>query len=166
MMGPQGTGLLFVRKDRIANLWPLMPADLEAKDDIRKFEDVGTQPPAPFLALGEALTFHRSIGMERKAARLRYLRDYWLDPLLTHDRVRLHTYRPAACALATIQVDGLDPLDLRNYLWDQHRIRVRPIRHPAVEGIRVSPSLYTTLPELDRFVAVMETIIRNGLPGS
>ncbi|HMB92643.1 MAG TPA: aminotransferase class V-fold PLP-dependent enzyme [Rhodothermales bacterium] len=164
MMGPQGTGLLFVRKDRIADLWPLMPAETEGQGDIRKFEDIGTHPPAPFLALGEALTFHQSIGAERKAARLRYLRDYWLDQLLTHDRVRLLTHRPAACSLATIQVDGLDPLDLRNYLWDQHRIRVRPIRHPAVEGIRISPSLYTTLPELDRFVTVMASILRNGLP--
>lgn len=164
MMGPQGTGLLFVRKDRIADLWPLMPAEMEDKEDIRKFEDIGTHPPAPFLALGEALTFHQSIGAARKTARLRYLRDYWLDQLLTHDRVRLLTHRPTACALATIHIDGLDPLDLRNHLWDQHRIRVRPIRHPTVEGIRVSPSLYTTLPELDQFVAVMASLIRNGLP--
>jgi selenocysteine lyase/cysteine desulfurase len=166
MMGPQGTGMLFVRKNRIADLWSLMPAEADQKDNIRKFEDVGTQPPAPFLALGEALSFHRSIGVARKAARLRYLRDYWLSPLLEHDRVRLQTHCPTACALATIHLDGIDPLDLRNYLWNQHRIRVRPIRHKAVEGIRVSPSLYTTPAELNRFVAVMETIIRDGLPSS
>lgn len=164
MMGPQGTGMLFVRKDRIADLWPLMPAGAGQKNDIRKFEDVGTRPPAAFLALGEALSFHRSIGVERKAARLRYLRDYWLDALLPYDRIRLHTHRPAACALATIGVEGVDPLALRDHLWERHRIRVRPIRHAAVEGIRVSPGLYTTLAELDRFVEVMESVLRDGLP--
>ena len=138
-MGPQGTGMLYVRKDHISDLWPLMPADPDQVDNIRKFEDVGTQSPARFLALAEALTFKNSIGADRAAARLRYMRDYWLNQLLEHDRVELKTHRPTACALATINVDGIDPLELRNHLWQRHRIRVRPIRHEAVQGIRVSP---------------------------
>lgn len=166
LMGPQGTGMLFVRRDHLHDLWPLMPCDAEEIDDIRKFEDVGTQPSAGLLALGEALAFHHSLGVERKAARLRYLRDYWLDALLPHDRIRLLTHRPTACALATIHVDDMDPVALRNFLWDQHRIRVRPIKQAPVEGIRVSPGVYTTRAELDRFVEVMTEVLHHGLPSS
>ena len=166
LMGPHGTGMLYVRKDRIKDLWPLMPAAAEQEDDIRKFEDVGTLPWANFLALSEALTFHHGIGAARKEARLRYLRDYWVHRLPMQDRVRLHTsLKPScSCCLTTIEIDGVEPVALRDYLWTQHRIIVRPINHPAVCGIRVSPSLYTTLGELDRFVTVMEDVVKHGLP--
>lgn len=166
LMGPQGTGMLFVRKDRIPSLWPLMPADPKLDNDIRKFEDIGTQSIASLLAVAEALTFHQGIGAARKEARLRYLTDYWLQPLARYDRVRLHTSRKrdCACTLNTLEVDGIDSVALRDYLWNIHRIRVRPIKHPAVTGIRVSPSLYTTLNELDRFIEVMESIICYDLP--
>ena len=168
LMGPHGTGMLFVHRHRLGALWPLTSAEADLEHDIRKFEDVGTEAWVRFLALSEALTFHESIGAARKEARLRYLRDYWLQPLAHHDRVRLHTsLRPdCSCALTTIEVDGLDSLALRDYLWNDHRIRVRPIHHPAVTGIRVSPGLHTTLDELDRFVEVMHTVIRHGLPTS
>ena len=166
LMGPHGTGMLYVRKDRIEKLWPLMPAAADLDADIRKFEDIGTQSLARFLALSEALTFHHGIGATRKEARLRYLRDYWTGRLLVHDRVRLRTsLKPScSCGLATIEVEGIDSRALRDYLWARHRIIVRPINHPAVAGIRVSPSLYTTLEELDRFVEVMEGVIKDGLP--
>ena len=167
LMGPHGTGMLYVRKDRIKDLWPLMPAAAEQEADIRKFEDVGTLPWANFLALSEALTFHHGIGVARKEARLRYLRDYWVHRLPMQGRVRLHTsLKPScSCSLTTIEIDDIEPVALRDYLWAQHRIIVRPINPPAVRGIRVSPSLYTTLDELDRFVAVMEGVIKHGLPG-
>ena len=166
LMGPHGTGMLYVRKDRIKDLWPLMPAAAEQENDIRKFEDVGTLPWANFLALSEALAFHHGVGAARKEARLRYLRDYWVHRLPVQGRVRLRTsLKPAcSCCLTTIEIDGIEPVALRDYLWAEHRIIVRPINHPAVRGIRVSPSLYTTLNELDRFVAVMEGVIKHGLP--
>lgn len=169
LMGPHGTGMLFVRQNRIQDLWPLMPPEKEdAKDDIRKFEDVGTQSLAKYLALSEALTFHHGIGAARKEARLRYLRNYWVHRLVDFERVRLHTsLKPAfSGGLATIELEGIDSQALRDCLWDRHRIIVRPIKHEAVEGIRVSPSLYTTLEELDCFVDVMEDVIKHGLPSS
>lgn len=165
MMGPQGTGMLYVKKERIGSIWPMMPPVAGLENDIRKFEDVGTQAPARFLALGEAITFHRSIGAARKSARLRYLRDYWLDGVKHHGRIRSLTHLPDAHALATISVDGIDPLELRNFLWQDHRIRVRPIDESGVSGIRVSPGMHTTLSELDRFVDVLNLALRNGLPG-
>lgn len=164
MCGPQGTGMLYVKRERIPDVWPLMPADRSLDRDIRKFEDRGTHPPAPFLALGEAIAFHRTIGAERKARRLRHLRDYWLGPIARHDRVREKTHAESALALATVDVDGIEPVALRDYLWTRHRIRVRPIDQSGVRGIRVSPGIYTTLAELDRFVHIMERVVRNGIP--
>ena len=92
------------------------------------------------------------------------LRDYWMQQVVTHDRVRVRTHTPAAYALATIDVDGIDPVDLRNHLWEKHRIRVRPIKQSGVSGIRVSPGIYTATNELDQFVEVLTDVIRTGIP--
>ncbi len=166
MMGPQGTGLLYVRKSKIDTVWSLMSSDPAQSDDIRKFEDIGTTPQARLLGLGEAVAFHHQIGIARKQARLVYLRNYWLNRLTRFDRVRVLTNTQHAGSLTTIEIDGIDPLELRNYLWNHHRIRVRPIRHDAVWGIRVSAGVYTTLTELDRFVDIMAGIIRYGIPAT
>jgi selenocysteine lyase/cysteine desulfurase len=103
--------------------------------------------------------------MKRKEARLIYLRDRWANALLQHDRVRLHTsLKPGlACGLATVQVVGIDPGELANHLWQQHRIIVTPIKHAEFEGIRVTPNVYTTLNEIDHFVEAMEGVIRRGI---
>ena len=71
-----------------------------------------------------------------------------------------------AGGIATVQIDGVDSTELANYLWNEHRILVVSIKHPEFEGIRVSPSVYTTLEEIDRFADAMETVIRNGLPAT
>ena len=166
LLAPHGTGMLYVRRGKIASLWPLMAAPGKMDDDIRKFEEIGTHPAANYLAIGEAITFHQGIGPQRKEARLRYLRDYWATRLLEQDRVHLHTsLRPGfAAGIATVQVDGLDSGDLVSHLWKQHRIIVVPIKHDEFEGVRVSPNLFTTLEELDRFCDAMEAVIRDGLP--
>jgi isopenicillin-N epimerase len=165
LFAPHGTGLLYVRRDKIKDLWPLMAAPERMDDDIRKFEEIGTHPAAPYLAIGEALTFHQGIGGRRKEARMIYLRDYWAKPLLEHDRVRLHTsLRPGfACGIATVEIEGVDPSDLTSWLWNRHKIIVTPIKHPEFQGIRVTPSVYTMLEELDRFVEAMEHVTRHGL---
>ncbi len=166
LFAPHGTGLLYVRRGRIADVWPLMAAPDTMNDDIRKFEEIGTHPAAPYLAIAEALTFHQAIGGKRKEARLVYLRDYWATRLLERDRIRLHTsLKPGfACGIANVEIDGVDPGDLTNWLFGEHRIIVTPVKHDEFQGIRVSPSVYTTLEELDRFAEAMERVIREGLP--
>ena len=168
LLAPHGTGMLYVRRDKIADLWPLMAAPERMEDDIRKFEEIGTHPAANYLAIAEALTFHQGIGAARKAARLRYLRDVWADRLLAHDRVRLHTSRKPqfSCGIATVQIEGIDPGKLVQHLWRVHRIIVTPIKHERFEGIRVSPNIFTTCEELDRFGDAMERVVRHGLPQS
>jgi selenocysteine lyase/cysteine desulfurase len=167
LFAPHGTGLLYVRKERIRGLWPLMAAEEKQADDIRKFEEIGTHPAANFLAIGEALTFSQAIGAARKEARLRRLRDHWANRLVAHPsgRVRLHTSlrRGFSCGIATFEVEGLDSLALADWLWEKHRILATGIEHDEFKGIRVTPSVYTTLEQLDRFCGRVEQAVERGL---
>lgn len=165
LFAPHGTGFLFVRKDKIRSLWPLMAAPEAMDADIRKFEEIGTHPAANYLAIGDALTFHQGLGAERKAARLVYLRDRWARRLTAHSKVKLHTsLRPGlACGLATVQILGVKTAELAEALWKKHRIFTVAILHPEFEGLRVTPSVYTTLEEVDRFARLMELAAEKGV---
>ena len=166
LFAPHGTGLLYVRREKIPEIWPLMAAPERMDTDIRKFEEIGTHPAANYLAIGEALTFHQGLGPKRKEERLIYLRNYWAEQLLQNENVRLHTsLKPGfACGIACVQVEGIETNDLRDYLWNDHRIISVAINHSEFEGLRVSPSVYTTLPELDRFIDAVDGVARKGLP--
>jgi selenocysteine lyase/cysteine desulfurase len=168
LLAPKGTGMLYVRRDKIKKVWPLMAAREEMDENIRKFEEIGTHPAANFIAIGEALTFHHAIGSERKEARLRYLKDYWAKRLIKQDNIRLHTSLDPAmsCAIATVEIVGVDTRALGEYLWNEHRILVAPIMHDEFKGLRVTPNLYSTLEELDYFCEVMEHVAKKGLPKS
>lgn len=158
LFAPHGTGMLYVKKDNIKDLWPLMAAMESQDEDIRKFEEIGTHPAANYLAIAEALTFHEGIGAERKEARLKYLNDLWIDELVDGDKVVLHTSRNPkyACGIATVQIKGMEPGELNSALWRDYRIITTPIVHDQFEGIRVTPNVYTTLEEIGRFVDAMK----------
>ncbi len=158
LFAPHGTGLLYVRKNKIKDLWPLMAAAESQDDDIRKFEEIGTHPAANYLAIGEALTFHEGIGSKRKEARLKYLNDLWIDEIVDGDKVVLHTSRNPkyACGIATVEIKGIDPVKLNGTLWSDHRIITTPIVHDQFKGIRVTPNVYTTREEIARFTAAMK----------
>ncbi len=166
LFAPKGTGMLYVRRDRIERVWPLMAGEAKQRADIRKFEEIGTHPAAPRLAIGEAILFHRAIGAERKAARLRTLSRRWQTRLRDLPRVRIHTPLDDAqsCAIGTVEIEGIAPVALAQYLFKEHKIFVTPIVHEEFRGIRVTPSVYTTLEEIDRFSAVMETLARSNSP--
>jgi selenocysteine lyase/cysteine desulfurase len=165
LLAPHGTGFLYVRKSKIKNLWPLMAAEAKQDEDIRKFEEIGTHPAANHNAIAEALTFHEGIGIERKAARLRYLKERWARRLEANKGVRVLTpYDPQqSCGLALFNVEGIDPGKLGAHLWERYHIIVTPIVHDEFRGIRVTPNVYTTLNEIDMFCDAVEKVIRTGL---
>lgn len=166
LYAPKGSGLLYVKREKIAKIWPLMAAESKQVSDIRKFEEIGTHSAAPRLAIGEALLFHNGLGGKRKEARLRYLARYWMNRLKDVPKVRFNTSfdNNQSCAIANIHIEGTDPSAIGTYLFDKHRIFTTPIIHHEFKGIRITPNVYTTLGELDRFCNVMETIARKGLP--
>ncbi|HEY6804057.1 MAG TPA: aminotransferase class V-fold PLP-dependent enzyme [Pyrinomonadaceae bacterium] len=167
LYAPKGTGMLYVKRDKIEKLWPLMAADSKQASDIRKFEEIGTHSAAPRLAIGEAMLFHNGIGAKRKEARLRYLSRYWMNRLKDVPKIGFNTsFDPnQSCAIANVKVEGIDPYAIGNYLFNKHRVFTTPIAHEEFKGIRITPNVYTTLGELDRFCNLMEDVARKGLPG-
>ena len=166
LLAPIGTGFLYVRKDKQKKLWPMMAAPPEMDENIRKYEEIGTHPAANHNAISAALAFHRGIGSERKAARLRLLRDRWAKRLLAEsERVKVLTPLDAkqACGIALFNVDGIEPDKLGAWLYDKHRIISTPIIHPEFKGIRITPNVYTTLDEVDLFADRVLGAIRKGI---
>jgi selenocysteine lyase/cysteine desulfurase len=176
LLAPIGNGCLYVRKEMIPRFWPLQAAPEQQDDDIRKFESIGTHPWAIRAALGEALAYHQAIGGERKAARLRYLTLRWANALKVHPRIKILTdlSEPAqAWAVAAVDIEGIDVRDLSKFLMDKYRIIVVPLVGGAppnqvfdYQCLRVSPNIYTTLEEIDTFVAAMEDAMKNGVPST
>jgi selenocysteine lyase/cysteine desulfurase len=176
LLAPIGTGFLYVRRDKIAGLWPLMAAPKAMDANVRKFEEIGTHPAANHNAIAVALAFHRAIGAERKAARLRLLRDRWARRLLAASpRVKVLTpLDPSlrsgqahpehrAGGIGFFAVEGVDPGKLGAWLLGQHRIVTTPIVFPEFSGVRVTPNVYTTLDEVDLFADKVLEAIRKGI---
>ena len=161
LLAPHGTGFLYVRKSKIAKLWPLMAAPPEMNDNIRKFEEIGTHPAANHNAVADALEFHNAIGVERKAARLRYLRSLWVDRLTRLPGVFSPTSPDPrqSCGIGLLSVEGKEPGPLADKLWDQYRILTVAIIHPQFKGLRITPNVYTTVPEIETFCDAMEKLI-------
>lgn len=166
LYAPKGTGMLYVRKEKIPKVWALMAAEDKNRNDIRKFEEIGTHSAAMRLAIGEAVLFHNAIGGKRKEERLRYLSRYWMDRLKNIPKVGFNTsFDPAqSCAIANFKIDGVDPVKLGSYLMAKHKIFTTPIIHEEFTGIRITPNVYTTLWELDRFSNIVEDVAKKGLP--
>jgi len=173
LLAPTGTGLLYVRRDRIARTWPLQAAPARDDRDVRKFEAIGTHPAGIRAAIGEALAFHQAIGAERKAARLHYLTMRWAEALRSHPRIRIHSsLEPGQTwGLALVGIDGADARALGQFLMEKYRIVVAPIvagdlpgpQFPY-QGVRVTPNVYTTLQEVDTFVEAMQDALQHGVP--
>ena len=161
LLAPHGTGFLYVRKSKIERLWPMMPAPASMNANIRKFEEIGTHPAANHNAIAEALTFHESIGAERKAARLRYLRSLWSERLTRFPSVTIRTSPDPeqSCGVVLVSVEGKKAPVLAEELWKQ-RILVVAIVHKDFEGLRVTPNIYTTPREIDMFASAMEKLIK------
>lgn len=163
---PKGTGMLYVKKDKIPKVWALMASEDKQRNDIRKFEEIGTHSAAMRLAIGEAVLFHNAVGGKRKEERLRYLSRYWMNRIKDIPKVGFNTsFDPKqSCAIANFKLDGIDPVAIGSHLMAKHKIFTTPIVHDEFTGIRITPNVYTTRWELDRFCDVVESIAMKGLP--
>jgi len=154
---PVGTGFLYVKKDRIKDTWAMMASSPRQDDNIRKFEEIGTFPAANFISICEAIVFNQNIGIERKAARLRYLKDRWANKLAQNPKVKIlhNTDTVMSAGIGMFSVTGADPRALVDSLSRQN-IFVALMPHSEYTGIRVTPSVYTTVEEVDHFAEVVD----------
>jgi isopenicillin-N epimerase len=164
LMAPPGNGFVRIPKDKIPRIWPLTPPGIDDPKDIRRFEDVGTRTPSNRVAIAEAITFNEGIGIERKSARIRYLKERWANRLCTLPRVRFYSSLDPAesCGVATFGIEGMDMAKLAGHLLDKWGIIVTPMKHPdgLVDGIRVVVNVSLSAKEIDYFADVMENIIK------
>jgi selenocysteine lyase/cysteine desulfurase len=160
LSAPIGSGMLWIKKAKIAKVWPLLCNGDPTSSDIRKFETLGTRSFPIEQGIGEALNFHNAIGAKRKEERVRYLKNYWAEKAREIPGVMLHTsLLPAySCAIAGVSVDGMTPSQLGNLLLEKYKIHTTSIVYGNINCVRVSPHVYTSLDDLDRFVYALEKI--------
>jgi selenocysteine lyase/cysteine desulfurase len=147
---PLGTGLMYIRREHIAKVWPLYGDRRAQGEHIGKFEHIGTHPQGTDQTIMDAIRFHEAIGAERKEARLRFLKNYWVDQLSDVPGVRINTPLgiDQSCAIANVLVDGRTPAELVDALWDRYRIFTVGVE----QGARIAPNVFTRLSDLDLLV--------------
>jgi len=161
LSGPIGTGVLYVRKERIEKHWALMAAPRAMDNDIRKFEEIGTHSAAIHNGILQALDFYEQIGAQRKFARLRYLTQRWAERLskLRGSRLLVSLDNNHSGAFASIHFEGKDPGKLCETLLTKYNILVAPISAAGVNGVRICPNVYTSTDEIDQFCSAMESAV-------
>lgn len=165
MMGPVGTGVFMVRQPWIKRLWPLHPADPDLDDRMKKFEQIGSHAVAPFLALRESLDFHHLVTLQAKADRIEVLRKRLAEPLLNLSGVRHYgSLDPNVCrAMLTVGFEKTPSPKLAGWLLTQHRTHVTTAVRAGVDGIRISPSIFTTFDEIDRLARILVDVSKTGI---
>lgn len=163
LSAPIGSGMLYVRKDNIEKIWPLMCNDQPRGTDIRKFETLGTRSFPIEQGIGEAIHFHNGIGSKRKEERIRYLKNYWASQAINMPKVKLHTSLKDeyACAICGVSIEGMTPAELDGKLFTEHKIHTVGIVWENISCVRITPHVYTRLSDLDRLVKALEKISRS-----
>jgi len=155
---PLGAGLLYVRQDKINNLWQMFGDTGYKDDDIRKLNHTGTPPVHTHLAVMDAIDYYNLIGPARKEARMRYLQQYWTTQVRDLPHIDLNTPEDPSrsCGIANVGVKGMKPADLAKTLLEKYKIFTVAIDGANVHGCRISPNIYTTTAELDTFIAALK----------
>lgn len=154
LCAPFGTGFMFIKKEKIKNVWALLSAPIPDADNIGKFECIGTRSFPAEMAISNAIDFQLMIGNQRKHERLQYLKNYWYQKVEKLPGVKLYTStKPEyACAIATLGIAGWAPLEIVNKLMTDKKIHTTNAEHEAVNGVRITPHVYTSLKELDLLI--------------
>ncbi|MBV9989324.1 MAG: aminotransferase class V-fold PLP-dependent enzyme [Chitinophagaceae bacterium] len=164
LSAPIGSGMLYVRKEKIEKIWPLVCNDKPRSGDIRKFETLGTRSFPIEQGIGEAVNFQNAIGSKRKEERIRYLKNYWAMRAKDIPKVKIHTsFKPEySCAICGVTVDGMTPQELDGALFNNYKIHTVGIVWENISCVRVTPHVYTRLQDLDKLVMAIEEIAKKG----
>ncbi len=155
---PLGAGILYVRKERIGEIWPLIAEGPRKMDDISRLNHTGTHPVATDLTIADSIAFYQTLGPERKEARLRYLQQYWTSRVRSLPHIMLNTPGNAAraCGIANVGIKGMKPSVMAETLLKKYRIFTVAIDYAGVQGCRITPNVYTSTTELDVLVEALK----------
>ena len=159
---PLGSGLLYVKKGKAKNIWPMFAEWGKDDDDIKKLNHTGTHPPATDLAVANAIDYLQMLGLERKEARLRYLQNYWTDQVREVPGIVVNTpeERHRSCGIANVGIARMEPKEMAKQLLEKYNIFTVAIGDRGVPGCRITPNVYTTLKELDHFVGALKEMAK------
>ena len=163
LYAPIGSGVLYVKKEKIKKIYPLFATNENPlKDDIRKFENLGTRPFFIEQAIGKAIEFHEMIGSERKEKRLHYLKNYWMEKVKDIPGVKLNTSLDPkwGCAIGNIAIEGKKTADLDSFLFTNYKIHTVGIVWDNINGVRITPNVYTTINNLDVLVEAISAFVK------
>ncbi len=154
---PLGSGILYVKKEKIGNVWPLIAEGERKPDDISRLNHIGTHPVHTDLTIADAIDFYNIIGAERKEARLRYLQNYWTSKVRDLPKTILNTPSDPQrfCGIGNVGLTGMNPSELGDILFKKYRIYCAPIDGAGVHGCRITPNIYTTTADLDVLVKAL-----------
>ncbi len=154
LCAPFGCGLLYVKKEKVTKVWSLFGSPQDQNDSMLKFEHLGTRNFAAEMAITSAIEFHNHIGIARKEARLRFLKDYWTTRVKDLPNLKFHTSlkKEFSCGLCLFQIEGMKAQEMYGKLMQDYKIFTTMIKHEEFEGIRVTPHVYTKLSDLDKLV--------------
>ena len=160
LSAPIGTGMMWMREDKIEKIWPLVCAEKPHSPNIRKFEDIGTRSFPIEQGIGEAINFHMGIGPARKQQRIGYLKNYWSTRVQSIPKVKLHTSLSLehSCAIGGVSIEGMTPGALAAALFDRYKIHTVGIDWENIHCVRVTPHVYTTIADLDKLVGAIGDI--------
>ncbi|HLP52975.1 MAG TPA: aminotransferase class V-fold PLP-dependent enzyme, partial [Chitinophagales bacterium] len=163
LCAPFGTGMMYIKKGKVKNVWALLSAPIPDADNIGKFESLGTRSFAAEMAIGNAVDFQYLVGAKRKEERLRYLKNYWCNKAAKIPGFKLYTSLKDeySCAIANFTIEGLKPEDIDTQLFEKWKIHTTTVNHEKVHGVRVTPHVYTSLYDLDRLVTAIKEIAGN-----
>jgi selenocysteine lyase/cysteine desulfurase len=158
LSAPLGAGMLWVNRENVGKVWPLLAPGNVREDDIARLNHIGTHPAHTDLSIADAIDYHNLIGADRKEARLRYLQNYWTDKVRDLPHVILNTpaHPERSCAIANVGVSGMKPADLADTLLKKYNIYTVPIDGAGVHGCRVTPNVYTTTRDLDVLIRALQ----------
>jgi len=163
LSAPFGSGLLYIKKERIRDVWALLSSTEPDGTDIRKFESLGTRSFASEMAIGTAIDFHEVIGAARKEARLRKLKDHWVNQVKDLRRVTFN--QPMAphlsCAIGSVAVEGKKPEEVAGELFTRYKIHSVAINWENIHGVRITPNVYTSLQELDKLAGAIRKMAQS-----
>lgn len=156
---PLGAGFLYVKKENIKDIWPLLGPGLDKMDDdIYRLNHTGTHPCATDLTIADAIDFYNKLGPARKEERLRYLQEYWTRKVRTVPGIIINTPQESyrACGIANVGIKGMKPADMAKTLLGKYKIYTVAIDYANVQGCRITPNIYTTPKELDELVSALK----------
>lgn len=160
MSVPLGAGFLYVKKDKVKNLWPMFAEWGKDENDIKKLNHTGTHPCATDLAILDAVDYYKLIGPQRKESRLGYLKNYWVSKVRDVEGITVNTpiesYK--SCGIANVGIDRISPKEMADTLMKKYNIWTVAIDGAGVKGCRITPNVYTSTKELDIFVQALKEL--------